>query len=80
MNSAREEGDGIGAQIAAAAGAGAAIARTTRAQAEIDKELKQLARENPAVHRAAVKFVEAEDAYLEAREDAARERAEAPRN
>ena len=74
MGTGKAEGGAIGATIAGAEASGEAVARTKEAQEKIDAELKQLAQENRAIYRAAVKFIEAEDAYIEAREEiAARE-------
>jgi hypothetical protein len=50
-----------------ATASGAARSRTERSRVEIETELRRLATENPKVFRAAVKYVEAEDAYREAR-------------
>ena len=43
--------------------------------AQIEQELEKLARENRVLYRAAVKYIEAEDAYNSARADAAPSRA-----
>jgi len=67
MGTGKAEGGAIGATIAGAEASGEAVARTKEAQ-------EKLAQENRAIYRAAVKFIEAEDAYIEAREEiAARE-------
>jgi hypothetical protein len=58
-----------------AKGAGAdAAAQSAQSSAEIQEELKRLARENRELYRAAVKYIEAEDAYNSARADAASSR------
>jgi hypothetical protein len=59
---------------AAKAAEGEAINKSRYSSAQIEQELEKLARENRVLYRAAVKYVEAEDAYNSAREDAAASR------
>ncbi|HWN39527.1 MAG TPA: hypothetical protein VNP02_13580, partial [Gammaproteobacteria bacterium] len=56
---------------AAKAAEGDAILKSRYSSAQIKQELEKLARENRKLYRAAVKYVEAEDAYNGARGDAA---------
>jgi len=56
---------------AAKAAEGDAILKSRYSSAQIEQELEKLARENRKLYRAAVKYVEAEDAYNGARGDAA---------
>jgi hypothetical protein len=58
--------------------AGAAEVRTGRSRTEIETELRRLAGENDKLFRAAVKYVDAEDAYDEAREGRRQAEADGP--
>jgi hypothetical protein len=49
----------------------AAIARQERSRGEIEGELRRLVGENSKIFRAAIKYIEAEDAYREARAERA---------
>ena len=51
-----------------------AVAASAQSSARIQEELERLARQNRELYRAAVKYVDAEDAYSSARADAARSR------
>ena len=71
LGSGQPEGGSIAPTIAAVGGAQSAAARTAESRAAIEKELEQLARQNKTLYRAALKYVEAEDAYFGARAEAA---------
>jgi len=60
---------------AAKAAEGEAMLKSRYSAAQIEQELEKLARQNRVLYRAAVKYVEAEDAYNSARADAAPSRA-----
>ena len=62
----RQRGRSIRALDARGAGADA-IAASARSNAAIEEELERLARENRRIYRAALKYIEAEDSYNEAR-------------
>jgi len=61
---------------AAKAAEGEAILASRYSAAQIEQELEKLARENRKLYRAAVKYVEAEDAYNDARGEAATQHAQ----
>lgn len=69
--SGQPEGGSIDSTIAAVSGASDAVARTEASRAAIEQELERLARENKTLYRAALKYIEAEDAYIGARAEAA---------
>lgn len=56
---------------AAKAAEGEAIIKSRYSSAQIEQELEKLARQNRVLYSAAVKYIEAEDAYDSARADAA---------
>jgi molybdopterin converting factor small subunit len=62
-------GPSASAAGAAASATADAVAASSRSSAEIEKELKQLARENRTLYRAVVEYIEAEDTYLKARDE-----------
>lgn len=71
IGTGQPEGGAINATVAAVGGAADVVSRTAQSRAEIEKELERLARENRKLYRAAVKYVEAEDAYIGAHAEAA---------
>ena len=71
VGSGQPEGGSINSTIAAVSGASDVVARTEESRAAIEKELERLARENKTLYRAALKYIEAEDAYIGARAEAA---------
>ena len=62
----------IGATVAGAEASGEAAIRAAESSAKVQAELERLAVENPTIYRAVVKFLEAQDAYAEARAAVAR--------
>ena len=74
IGSGQPEGGAINSTIAAVSGASDAVARTEESRAAIEKELERLARENKTLYRAALKYIEVEDAYIDARAEAASSR------
>ena len=77
LSTAHAQSGSINSTIAAATGASDAVATTSASRDRIEEELRRLAQENQTLYKAALEFIEAEDAYNAARAEAA-QRAEGP--